>query len=490
MAKRLKLIAALGAAVLAVIVLALLAHRSTSRTNLAKYKAALRAKGEKLTFDELGFPRTPEVQAGLTRLTSAVNQMPTGPVTFGVDFSLHFAAPGKLEASWPVPRPNFTDFSRRNSNAIDWEGLDAQLSSVSGLLAEIRAAVDQPIKWFVHDPTNYHRNPPSPPAQPYIPMRSAAQWLYADGIGALGAGDRSRALQDIHALAQLADWGKDDPMLVIQMIRNVIAGFGLNLTCEALQNPDWTEPELAALQHDWESPGLLKGLETGFLGARAFSEITFAEIRDEGSRRIIQLYFPTSSSPKPAEIIQRSFATIAWRINAPEDEYLMLRQYQVILESVRDVQNRHSWLEAQARQAPLIAELSKVTNQPTGLRKYSHYFSLNALPNLMKATQTVVRNETQRRLTIIAIALKRYEIRHHRLPASLQELTPELLATVPIDPMSGQPLGYRLNPDGTFVLYSTGEDGHDDGGDPNPPQPTAQYDFWSGRDAVWPSPGR
>jgi len=44
-----------------------------------------------------------------------------------------------------------------------------------------------------------------------------------------------------------------------------------------------------------------------------------------------------------------------------------------------------------------------------------------------------------------------------------------------------------LNPGGGFTLYSTGEDGVDNGGDPAPQMASAKPDLWSGRDAVWPS---
>jgi hypothetical protein len=45
-------------------------------------------------------------------------------------------------------------------------------------------------------------------------------------------------------------------------------------------------------------------------------------------------------------------------------------------------------------------------------------------------------------------------------------LAPQFLSTVPIDPMSAKHLRYRLNGDGSFTLYSVGEGGRDDRGDP------------------------
>jgi hypothetical protein len=62
-----------------------------------------------------------------------------------------------------------------------------------------------------------------------------------------------------------------------------------------------------------------------------------------------------------------------------------------------------------------------------------------------------------------------------------------LLPTVPYDYMSAKPLRYRLQADGSYVLYSVGQDGKDDGGDPTSPSGTPAG-LWSGRDAVWPSP--
>jgi len=98
--------------------------------------------------------------------------------------------------------------------------------------------------------------------------------------------------------------------------------------------------------------------------------------------------------------------------------------------------------------------------------------------------------EMQRSLLVTAIALKRYRIRHGVYPSELAELAPDFLRQPSLDSMDGQPLRYRLKPDGTFLLYSVGEDGHDDGGDATPTEPASRVSksWWRGRDAVWPWP--
>jgi len=73
--------------------------------------------------------------------------------------------------------------------------------------------------------------------------------------------------------------------------------------------------------------------------------------------------------------------------------------------------------------------------------------------------------EVVRELAVAAVAIKRFELREKRLPAKLDELVPSLLAGLPWDYMAGKPLRYRPFPDGSYLLYSVGRDGIDNGGD-------------------------
>jgi hypothetical protein len=100
--------------------------------------------------------------------------------------------------------------------------------------------------------------------------------------------------------------------------------------------------------------------------------------------------------------------------------------------------------------------------------------------------------ETMRRLLVTAIALKRYHLQHTNHPASLDLLVPAQLKNVPADFMDGKPLRYRLNADGSYLLYSIGEDGEDNGGDPTLVATTTNLQAWptGGRDIVWPRAGK
>jgi hypothetical protein len=63
----------------------------------------------------------------------------------------------------------------------------------------------------------------------------------------------------------------------------------------------------------------------------------------------------------------------------------------------------------------------------------------------------------------IASRLERYRLAHGSYPDKLEALVPEY-GELPHDVMNGQPYHYKLNPDGTYMIYSVGWDQKDDGG--------------------------
>jgi hypothetical protein len=144
------------------------------------------------------------------------------------------------------------------------------------------------------------------------------------------------------------------------------------------------------------------------------------------------------------------------------------------------------WAEVEQQQAKVGARFNQVSGP---LTQFRYFYSMTKIPNLSKAFSVCAHTETERQLTVAAIALKRFELRHGKLPPDLASLVPELLPELPYDCMSGKPLCYRLKPEGGFLLYSVGQDGRDDGGDPNPASGKG-FELWDGRDAVWPSPAK
>jgi hypothetical protein len=71
------------------------------------------------------------------------------------------------------------------------------------------------------------------------------------------------------------------------------------------------------------------------------------------------------------------------------------------------------------------------------------------------------------RLAVTQLALRAYALQHDRYPATLQELQPKYLSSLPTDPFSeGQIFKYKWLSPSQYVLYSVGPDSKDDGGLP------------------------
>ena len=94
----------------------------------------------------------------------------------------------------------------------------------------------------------------------------------------------------------------------------------------------------------------------------------------------------------------------------------------------------------------------------------AEYAPLLVLTRSFRATQAVAERYLGRRDgTLVGLALELHRRRHGAYPASLDELTPGVLPSIPADRIAGGPVRYRLT-NGRPVVYSVGADRDDDGG--------------------------
>jgi len=315
--------------------------------------------------------------------------------------------------------------------------------------------------------------------------------LMAAAENDLHQGRLEEALQNLAALGALARMERDEYTLVAQMIRVAVAGLGLSVTWEALQGPGWTERQLERLQRVWEQVDLVEAVERGFVGERAVGYELFARVRQSSgpqTGRMLRTLMSGGSSS-----LKRTFTEVgtdylyfpAYKLTCiDEDALFYLRSMQESLGPLRLLKAHRPWVEAKEGLTNALGRLNQLTWWPNYFR---YFISMMAIPNYTRAGERAVQTESERQMTLAAIALKRFQLRHGNLPSNLEALVPDLLAAVSYDYMSAKPLGYRSGSDGSYVIYSVGEDGQDDGGDPKPP-PGQPSGLWTGRDAVWPSP--
>jgi hypothetical protein len=116
----------------------------------------------------------------------------------------------------------------------------------------------------------------------------------------------------------------------------------------------------------------------------------------------------------------------------------------------------YTWRATLERESPTVLALVAVAPEE-GL------VTRAAQPSMQAFRDAARRRDATMRLLIADTAIGLFQEDRGRWPETLEELCPEYLAAVPLDPYAGQPLIYRRDGDG-FVLYSVGSDLKDDGG--------------------------
>jgi type II secretory pathway pseudopilin PulG len=485
MSKLVRALVFLGALVLVLGVIALLGARSGDRSALQQYLTELRAKGEKLTFADLTRGRQTNTNGSYPIITNAVAKFSGARFYPGLLEVRKYVGPGQASVTWRQASPTWIQSAGSASRGA-WEEFATQMQAAQGALQEIREALKEPAAdagpctdMLVGRRVNF------------VAIRTAAHWLMGAEENNLHQGRLEAGLQDLEALAGLARMEKDEPTLVAQMIRVAVASIGLGLTWEALQAPGWTEPQLARLQEAWEPVDLAEALEKGFLGERAGGYECFATVRHSSGPklgRFIRGGWSWGAPPSKTtfeDLMMNYLYFPAYKLTSIDaDELFYLKTMQEMMAAPRLLKAHRPWPEASRAGLKVSASMNKICGSPGKVR---YLVSLMAIPNFSRAGERAVEAEVERQMTLAAIALKRYQLRHGKLPSSLEALVPEFLPTLPYDYMSAKPLCYHLKTDGSYVLYSVGKDGKDDGGDPTPP-PGTPAGLWGGRDAVWPSP--
>jgi hypothetical protein len=475
---------ALGAVALIGVVLGMLGSHSGSRGALRTYLAELQAKGEKLSYAELTRGRQTNFFDSHAVITNAAARLRGGKLSPGMLEPRRYVGPGQAMVTWQQPSPLWAN-STGGTNRDTWEDLETQMQAVQDTFQEAHEALKSPApdggpstNMFM----GYRVN--------FVAIRTVAQWLMGAVETDLHQGRLESALQDLEALAGLANMERDEPTLVAQMIRVAVANLGLALTWEALQAQGWTEPQLERLQKAWDPVNLVDAVEKGFEGARAGGYELFALTRRSDAARVGRLLRgnwypgPSSSNIRFEDVMMDYVYIPAYKLTSiDQDELFYLRNMQEGITGLRLLKAQHPWGETKQRLNQITTNVNMLARSP---QKVRYYFSMMGIPNYMKACETAVRGETERQMALAAIALKRFQLRHGQWPPSLEALVPEFLPAVPYDFMGAKPLSYHLKIDGGYVLYSVGEDGKDDGGDPT--SSGGPGGLWTGRDAVWPSP--
>lgn len=469
---------------LAAVLTGLLSARR-GKSSVEQWKDEMRAKGERFTITEL-------LQGSRPAKTNRVNELVRLGKLLGIQNTAlaglthcELLPNGHANATWTRTKLGATSGIGRTRGSLvptaidpyEWENLADDLALAEPVLAEVRALLpvpDRDVGWDYDHRTSQPRS--------FVEKRAVAQWLAAAHTHHLHEGKWAEADVDLSALLDLVAWHEEDFTVVSQMIRAAMGGLAADCTWSALQAPEVTDAQLAAYQRRWEKLVVLTSFNRAMEFERAGMDSLLLELRRGTSSYASVMGTGSAGAAKFGD----EAIAILWRAVAAEgDELFYLRHLQEQLDALRRLARGRAWVEV----VPLLDTNSAATAVFSTWRGKLLWFSGMATPNFRRAYNNVLRYEAHRELIITALALERFRRRYGRHPAALAELAPALLPAVPVDWMAGKPLRYRLNADGTFTLWSIGEDFKDDGGDPTSVSSgSRQNPFWERRDVVWPRP--
>lgn len=101
------------------------------------------------------------------------------------------------------------------------------------------------------------------------------------------------------------------------------------------------------------------------------------------------------------------------------------------------------------------------------LQRFLHVFTVAFSDGLLNALARTIYAQETVQMSRIAIALERHRLRHGSYPASLSALQPAYFTRLPPTTLRHRPFHYRVDANGRFRLWSDGWDGIDGGGEPS-----------------------
>jgi len=501
MNRRRKMLVVAGIAVATAVLLPVIRHYQL-RAATEAYIAELKAQGEPMELAQVIPPPVPPEQNGADVFRSAASLIDADESLSYTNYvyGMKTVAPGRAMIRWQ--QPDIRDSDVTNS----WEDVETAVNKNAKSFALLQQIIDRPDFDFQ---LKYERGVADLVfTNLYLSeSKRAAQRLTTTALCDLHRGDTASAVKNLHTMLALTKALRDERFAISELVRIAIAQIAVTVNWEILQSPNLTDEQLAELQQDWMSLNFIRGEEDALTMERVTGEISLAIWRnshaglqryfnlEEGARKSMGLSDGEESLWDKAKIKTKIFMW-RWWWSYP-DELRSLRGYAVLINVARFAQTNGSFQTALQYQNVKLDELgiSKIDDEFLSFFSNEmdfHTMLSQSIVGLSGVTRKVMRVEAARQMVIMTIALKRYQLEHGGYPPDLNSLVPEFVPSVPRDPVDGQPLRYRLNTDGTFTLYSIGENGKDDGGNPSLEKGSeSSYPGWQNPHAldwVWPRP--
>ena len=410
--------------------------------------AMLREKNEPTRFEEIVPAPVPDA-----------DNAAAAPVFQEVFVSAKDSRLGKLEIPWkkiagkPESGESTIHFTARFLNP-DFKGDDQaagelvlkSLAPSAPLLEEVAQAVCRPgVCW----PLDYSKGFETP--LPHLSaMANTSKVLQGRAQAELAAGRPENAFQDVQTILALARAAGSGPFLISLLVESSISDRASQVINDGLERHAWTDAQLADLSSELSRIDLLARLSDSLRGERA----TVLQLDVSRTDLLTLQGLPDIRRLR----LQNAALRATWAIwpagwfNEDKAGYIGTIQRYI------DAVNHPKELPSTLTEIETARAASSVWN------KIRNPLSHQAMPVLMSPAKRIAATQTILRSLATACAVERYRMAHGRLPATLEDLAPAFLPSIPTDPLTGKPLCYKPSESRSYLIYGTGWDQTDNSG--------------------------
>jgi len=306
-------------------------------------------------------------------------------------------------------------------------------------------------------------------------MRNIARGLLRSSMAHLGRGDVAEAIDDQIAMLRLARHVGHQGVLVELLLGHAIEGMGHGSLAQTIFSGKCTAADLERLADELKSLPALPTLNARHLQAERAMGLDLAiQIGRYGPipwNGVPDLLEVESSHPKPGLGDKLGRASIDWEVVCIKlNEFYDDLEQTVIPEgmmeradAMRNFEGEMKALETKTwtPAAMLGSIVGGRTRRGETAGNILAELILPAVHSIFDASRRVTAHEA---VTLAAIAVERFRLAHGKLPKSLDQLVPEFLEAVPMDPFTGKSLVYNPVQGDPYLLYSLGPNKVDDGG--------------------------
>ncbi|MCH8218112.1 MAG: hypothetical protein IH892_15245 [Planctomycetes bacterium] len=273
--------------------------------------------------------------------------------------------------------------------------------------------------------------------------RQCAKLLRLAGETAVRQGDVATSVLAIKAIFSLAD-SVDAPGLMWHLARIALERWGLEMIEDLLSVRALSETQIQTLQTMVDRAAVVRRYEQSLIGERAMSLEFF-----QASARDIEMGMRINENDSLPDFLAGIIILRKLFGLHDQDTLSYINGIQASIEAAALPTH-----EALSR----LSEIEKTQHEKLGRMARSLNLGLSRVHVLFARSMAELRSAGT------ALAVERYRLANGRLPATLQDLVPTFIASVPVDPFDGQALRYQQLDPG-YVVYSVGQDLADNQGE-------------------------